>query len=89
MNLERGDSVREIEKLNAIATMTIRAYQKKNRRLKIALCGLLLLYILTTLVVLSYLHGSANREETTFAVASPLCILVCRAVAKHEKTGIA
>ena len=89
MNLERGDSVREIEKLNAIATMTIRAYQKKNRRLKIALYGLLLLYILTALMILSYLHGSTNREETAFAVASPLCILVCRAAAKHEKTGIA
>ena len=82
--------MREIEKLNAIATMTIRAYQKKNRRLKIALYGLLLLYILTVLMILSYLHGSTNREETAFAVASPLCIsLVCRAAAKHEKTVIA
>lgn len=82
--------MREIEKLNAIATMAIRAYQKKNRRLKIALYGLLLLYILTALVTCFYLHGSTNREEATFAVASPLCIsLLCRAAAKHEKTVIA
>ena len=82
--------MREIEKLNAIATMTIRAYQKKNRRLKMTLYGLLILYILTALVAFFYLHSSSNREETTFAVASPLCIsLVCRAVAKHEKTVIA
>lgn len=82
--------MREIEKLNAVATMTIRAYQKRNRRLKIALYGLLLLYILTALVTFFYLHGNTNKEETTFAVASPLCIsLVCRAAAKHEKTAIA
>lgn len=82
--------MREIEKLNAIATMTIRAYQKKNRRLKIALYGLLILYILAALVAFFYLHSGSNREETAFAVASPLCIsLVCRAAAKHEKTVIA
>lgn len=82
--------MREIEKLNALATMTIRAYQKKNRRLKITLYGLLLLYILTALVAFFYLHGNSNREETSFAVASPLCIsLICRAAAKHEKTVIA
>ena len=79
--------MREIEKLNAIATMTIRAYQKKNRRLKVALYSLLLLYILTALVVLSYLHSSTNREETAFAVASPLCIsILCRTITKHERT---
>lgn len=39
--------MKEIEKLNALATMTIRAYQKKNQRLKMIICGLLILYAIT------------------------------------------
>lgn len=81
--------MKEIEKLNAIATMTIRAYQKKNQRLKMTICGLLILYAITIIGFFSYLNVCTEKKEAAFAVSSPLCIsLVCRAVAKHERTVI-
>ncbi len=81
--------MKEIEKLNAIATMTIRAYQKKNQRLKMIICGLLILYVITIICLFSYLHICTEKKEAAFAVSSPLCIsLVCRAVAKHERTVV-
>ena len=88
MNLEREDSMKEIEKLNAIATMTIRAYQKKTQRLKMIIGGLLILYAIT-IAFFSYLNICTEKKEAAFAVSSPLCIsLVCRAVAKHERTVV-
>ena len=87
MNLERGDSMKEIEKLNALATMTIRAYQKKNQRLKMIICGLLILYAITIIGFFSYLNICTEKKEAAFAMSSPLCIsILCRTIAKHERT---
>ena len=81
--------MKEVEKLNAIATMTIRAYQKKNQRLKMTIYGLLILYAITIIGFFSYLNVCTEKKEAAFAASSPLCIsLVCRAVAKHERTVI-
>lgn len=81
--------MKEIEKLNALATMTIRAYQKKNQRLKMTICVLLILYAITIIGFFSYLNICTEKKEAAFAVSSPLCIsIVCRAVAKHERTVI-
>lgn len=81
--------MKEIERLNALATMTIRAYQKKNQRLKMTICGLLILYAITIIGFFSYLNICTEKKEAVFAVSSPLCIsIICRTVAKHERTVI-
>lgn len=78
--------MKEIEKLNAVTTMVIRAYQKKNQRLKMTICGLLIIYAITIICLFSYLHICTEKKEAAFAVSSPLCIsFVYRAVAKHER----
>ncbi len=81
--------MKEVEKLNAIATMTIRAYQKKNQRLKMAIYGLLILYAITIVGFFSYVNICKKNKEAAFAVSSPLCIsIICRTIAKHERTVI-
>ena len=80
--------MREAEKLNAIATMVIREYRKKNHRLKILLAGFLVLYMLTVLGFLAYIDGRLDRHDVAFAVASPLCMTVARAQAKTAKRTI-
>ena len=81
--------MKEIEKLNALATMTIRAYQKKNQRLKMIICGLVILYVITIVCFFSYLNICTEKKEAAFAGCSPLCIsILCRTIAKHERTVV-
>lgn len=81
--------MKEVEKLNAIATMAIRAYQKKSQRLKMIICGLLILYAITIIGFFSYLNIGTEKKDVAFVMSSPLCVsILCRTIAKHERTVI-
>ena len=73
------------EKIYAIAALVIKELKRRNRRLKMLIVAMLVLYLATVLGFLTYIDGHLDRHDVAFAVASPLCMTVARAQAKTAK----
>lgn len=80
--------MQDIEKLNAIATMVIREYRRKNHRLKIFIFTLVVLYIATVYYFFVLADTLADNYDVATAIAPPLCIVMTQAKAVKRATCV-
>lgn len=80
--------MQDIEKLNAIATMAIREYRRKNHRLKFFLLALVMLYVATVYYFLVFADTLADKYDVATALAPPLCIVMTQAKAVKRATCV-
>lgn len=69
----------DLERLNAITTMVIDKYRKREHRLKIVIFGIVIIYLLTVWGLFQYFSPRIDKNDLAFAVTAPLSLTVFNA----------